>query len=201
MRFAGAHRLMGGPAVVLQVVSVIAVSVWQRQLLAALGTHRPVSAYGRDHLANTPVSLTVPAGGAVGADWSFGRYRKFGASPAVASSVTVASGARPRGGAGPVELMGTADRQDVDRVVGEQIIYQSRSSPLPRGHGRGHVREAVRDDDAGRGGSAGRGHQRAIRVSDRSSQRPVDDRVARVMSENWSPNCLLEVRFEPMDHC
>ena len=79
-------------ALVLELASIAMLIRQQRRLLRAFGVPMTLGRMGAITYSSTALSMSMPAGGAVGAGYSYHQYRANGASPATAASVLLLSG-------------------------------------------------------------------------------------------------------------
>ncbi len=79
-------------AFVLQVASIGMIVRQQRRILRALGVRISLPRVGLITYSSTAISMSLPAGGAVGAGYSYRQYRANGASAATAATVLLLSG-------------------------------------------------------------------------------------------------------------
>lgn len=79
-------------ALALELASIGMIIRQQRRLLVVFGTRLPYHRVGAITYSSTALSLSLPAGAAVGAGWSFRQFRRGGASSGTATAVLVLSG-------------------------------------------------------------------------------------------------------------
>ncbi len=79
-------------ALALQVISVGMLIRQQDRLLHAFGIRIPIRRLVAITYSSTAISMSLPAGGAVGAGWSYRQYRANGATPGTAAAVMLLSG-------------------------------------------------------------------------------------------------------------
>ena len=79
-------------ALALELASIGMIIRQQRRLLGVFGTRLPFRRVGAITYSSTALSLSLPAGAAVGAGWSFRQFRRGGASSGTAAAVLVLSG-------------------------------------------------------------------------------------------------------------
>lgn len=87
-----AHWGWVAAALALELASIGMIIRQQCRLLGVFGTRLPYRRVGAITYSSTALSLSLPAGAAVGAGWSFRQFRRSGASSGTAAAVLVLSG-------------------------------------------------------------------------------------------------------------